>query len=214
MHQRPSAKKQQRARQPLWRRAIIPGGAAFLGIAVVAALVWAGSPRGEDASQAAAVQRTGGVHIYYGSSCHDCPPYVEEHAMPALRTRVWSGPIEVHDFMKPEGRQALARTASEVGLTSLPPAVAEAIAPATFHFAVLDLEKSRVVLLGHPPGDLIRQVLAVGELPPRLILSQGEMHIADVAPTTYELWDFRGAVASFPISTPVKDALARLSAPR
>lgn len=131
--------------------------------------------------------------------------------MPALRTRSWSGPIEVHDFTKQAELQVLTRRLDEVGLASPPPDVGQALAPATFHVALLYMENSRVVLLGHPPGDLIRQVLALDNLPPRLVLSQEEMH---GAATKYEVWNFQGRVASFPISTPVKNALTQVSASR
>ena len=205
---------QRKVSRPLWRRALIPGGVAFLGVALVAGLVWAGRPQGEGAAALGGGAASEGVNIFYGSACHDCPPYTEQQAMPALRTRSWSGPIEVHDFLKPRERELLTKMITEIGLTSTPPEVGSALAPATFHIAVLNLGTSRVVLLGHPPDSLIRQVLAHEGLPPRLVVSQEEMHIADVAATKYELWDFQGRVASFPITTPLKEALARMSASR
>ncbi len=212
MPQRSSANRTHARRsRPFWKRALLPGGLTFLGIAVVAALVWLGRPEGNGADARGADLTEGAVHIFYGSTCHDCPPYVAEQAMPALQTRPWPGGVKVHDFQKPEELRLLTRTLDEVGFGSPPADVARVLTPATFHVAVLRLDQSQVILLGHPPGNLVRDVLSLGNPPPRLVVSQEEMH---GAATKYEVWDFEGAVASFPIGTPLKDALARMSASR
>lgn len=197
--------------RPFWKRALLPGGLAFLGIAVVAALVWLGRPQGNNADARGADLTEGAVHIFYGSSCHDCPPYVAEQAMPALQTRPWPGGVKVHDFLKPDEMKLLTRMLDDAGFGSPPADVARVFAPATFHVAVLPLEQSKVILLGHPPGSLVREVLSLSNPPPRLVVGQEEMH---GAATKYEVWDFQGAVASFPIGTPLKDALAKMSASR
>ncbi|GEM_PF-7058625 len=196
---------------PFWKRALLPGGLVFLGIAVVAALVWFGRPEGNGADARGADLTEGAVHIFYGSTCHDCPPYVAEQAMPALRTRAWPGGVKVHDFLKPEERGLLTRMLDDAGFGSPPADVARVFAPATFHVALLPLEQGKVILLGHPPESLLRDVLSLSNPPPRLVVGQEEMH---GAPTKYEVWDFQGAVASFSIRTPLKDALAKMSASR
>lgn len=194
-----------------WKRALLPGGLAFLGIAVVVALVWLGRPQGDNADARGADLTEGAVHIFYGSSCHDCPPYVAEQAMPALQTRPWPGGVKVHDFLKPEEMKQLTWMLDDAGFGSPPADVARVFAAATFHVAFLPLEQSKVILLGHPPESLLRDVLALSNPPPKLVVGQEEMH---GAPVKYEVWDFQGAVASFPIGTPLKDALARMSASR
>lgn len=71
-------------------------------------------------------------------------------------------------------------------------------------FTFVKREGSVFVLLGHPPRDLIEQVLKLSGAVSKLVIIQEEMHIA---PSTYDLWPFQGEIKRYPINTPLDEAL-------
>ncbi|MDR5694588.1 MAG: cytochrome c biogenesis protein CcdA [Armatimonadota bacterium] len=137
-------------------------------------------------------------HVFFGSTCDDCPPYVKDVFLPALAAQGWQGKVLIHDFMTPEGRGALLAEATRVGLPR------EA---SSYWFAFVPLRGATLVLLGHPPRGLIEQALSLQRAPVRLYINQPQMH---GEPSTYQIWTFQGEPMEFPITTPLREALARL----
>lgn len=114
--------------------------------------------------------------------------------------------MAIHDYLLPEGRQALAAAAREEGLDRSPSEVANVIDQASYFFAFMALPQRKVILTGHPPRQQIEDALTLPGLPARLLLSQEDMHSSG---TKYEVWDFQRRIASFPIETSLREALER-----
>lgn len=125
---------------------------------------------------------------------------------PALSEAGWKGDLEVHDFLLPEGRQALAGVAQAEGLNRSPPDVARVIEAEGYFLTFMALPQRKVVLAGHPPRQQIKDALTLPGLPARLLLGQEDMHSSG---TKYEVWDFKGRITSFPINTPLREALEK-----
>ncbi len=120
--------------------------------------------------------------------------------MPALRAQGWDqSNFEVHDYATPDGRELLASLTQEVELPGT---------MASFLYAFVSLESATVIVEGHVPGELIQQTFSLPQIPARLAVSQREMH---GEPKEYDLWA-GSEVETFPISTPLNEALARLPA--
>ncbi|MDP2727286.1 MAG: hypothetical protein Q8P59_07055 [Dehalococcoidia bacterium] len=75
-----------------------------------------------------------------------------------------------------------------------------------FFIAFIGSSQLRVVLTGHPPKQLIKDALTLPDLPSRLLLGQEDMHSEGIR---YEVWDFKQRIASFPLNTPLRDALVK-----
>ncbi len=73
-------------------------------------------------------------------------------------------------------------------------------------YAFVPTDRGMLVVLGHVPPALIDATLGDPDLPRRLVIWQPEMH---GEPSEYRLWAWRGGVATFPIDTPFKQALAQ-----
>ncbi len=136
-----------------------------------------------------------GVHIYFSSGCVDCWPYVQEVLLPALQAGGVQAEAEIHDYTVPAERASLMERADEI---DLPRSIADSL------YAFVPYRGGTVVVLGHVPADLLAQVFASDDLPARLVVWQPEMH---GEPTEYRLWAWAGDVTSFPIDTPLADAL-------
>jgi len=140
------------------------------------------------------------VHIFFSAGCSDCWPYVEEQLMPALTAGGLPAEAEIHDYTIRTERARLLELADEVGL---PRSIADSL------YAFVPLDGRTLVILGHVPEGLIRQALAVPNLPSRLVIWQPQMH---GEPTEYRLWAWQGDVTTFPIDTPFGKALAQAMA--
>lgn len=139
------------------------------------------------------------MHIFFSAGCADCWPYVQETLIPALQAGgVTARPI-IHDFTRPGGRQLLAEKAAEVGLP-------RRIADSLYAF-VPRPDGGLLIVLGHVPRELLEELLARDDLPRKLVIQQPKMH---GRPEEYRLWSFAGEVRSFPIDTPLADALPSL----
>ncbi len=112
--------------------------------------------------------------------------------------------MAVHDFLKPPEQALLSRVSKELGLDNPPPDVADALGPSTFFYAFFFLPGRSLTVVGHPPQQRVVEALTLDGLPPKLALGQQDMHSAG---TQYELWDFKGSVASFPIASGLGQAL-------
>ncbi len=139
----------------------------------------------------------GAAQIFFSAGCADCWPYTQDVLIPALQARGAALDPRIHDYTAPGGRKFLLEVADSV---ALPRSVADSL------YAFVPTEKGMLVILGHVPPDLIEAALTAPDLPPRLVLWQPEMH---GTPTEYRLWAWRGEVTTFPIDTPLREALAQ-----
>jgi cytochrome c biogenesis protein CcdA len=136
------------------------------------------------------------VQIFFSAGCADCWPYVEQQLMPALQTGGVLAEAEIHDYTVPGERTRLLEMADGIGL---PRSIADSL------YAFVPLREGTLIVLGHVPADVIRQALAVPQLPSRLVIWQPQMH---GEPSEYRLWAWEGEVTSYPIGTPFSEALA------
>ncbi len=144
-------------------------------------------------------ETTEGFHIFFSAGCADCWPYVEEVLVPALQAGGVTAEPVIHDFTRPGGRQLLADQARAVGLP-------RRIADSLYAF-VPRPDGGFLVVLGHVPGPLLEELLARDDLPRKLVIQQPKMH---GQPEEYRLWSFTGEMLSFPINTPLDEAIPLL----
>jgi cytochrome c-type biogenesis protein len=135
------------------------------------------------------------VHIFFSAGCADCWPYTEDVLLPTLIASGVAGQSEVHDYTIPAERQ---RMSAMIDSIDMPRSIADSL------YAFIPTPKGMLVVLGHVPANLITAALSSSELPEKLVLWQPKMH-GD--PTEYKLWAWQGDVQTFPIQTPVEDAL-------
>ncbi|MBI4183861.1 MAG: hypothetical protein HY521_07680 [Proteobacteria bacterium] len=177
---------------PVLRRV---GNILILGMLALAALTaWSpGSVAGPDTTPDA-------THVFFSAGCADCWPYTETVLLPALKARGLAANAPVHDFTRPAERARLLELADSIGL---PRSIADSL------YAFVPIPRGMLVVLGHVPATLIDAALSAPDRPPRLVLWQPEMH---GPPREYRLWAWQGAVTTFPIETPFRDALAQAMA--
>jgi cytochrome c-type biogenesis protein len=144
------------------------------------------------AQQAADADRT---HIFFSAGCADCWPYTEDVLIPALQAEGVAASPEIHDYTRPEERARLLDIADAI---DLPRSIADSL------YAFVPTGNGDLVILGHVPPGLIQEALSSPDRPPRLVLWQPEMH---GRPTEYRLWAWSGEVQTYPINTPLSEAL-------
>ncbi len=125
---------------------------------------------------------------------------------PALLEARGKDNLQIHDFLVPEGRQALNAAWRQEGLDKAPPDVARVVDAEGFFITFLGPPQRRVILTGHPPKQLVKDALTLPDVPSRLLLGQEDMHSEGVR---YEVWDFKQRLAVFPLNTPLRDALSK-----
>lgn len=103
--------------------------------------------------------------------------------------------VVTHIFQKPDDLQLLNKMAEEVGLPK---------EFNSFMFTFIRRGEAQLVLLGHPPQDLILQALRLPDLPSKLLIDQPEMH---EGAKTYDFWPFEGEVKRVDIKVPLEEAL-------
>jgi cytochrome c biogenesis protein CcdA len=166
---------------------------------MLAALLLIGLPA-QAAGQSVPAKTT---HIFFSGGCADCWPYVEETLMPALEAAGLATGTEVHDFTRPGGRAELLEMSDAAGL---PRSIADSL------YAFIPLGETQLVSMGHVPRPLLDQALILPERPAGLVVWQPQMH---GRPKEYRLWAFVGQPATFPIDTPLEQALGEVEiAPR
>lgn len=138
------------------------------------------------------------VHIFFSGGCADCWPYVEETLMPALEEAGLAAEAEVHDFPRPGGRAELLEMSDAAGL---PRSMADSL------YAFIPIGGTQLVSMGHVPRDLLSKALALSNRPAGLVVWQPQMH---GEPEEYRLWAFAGQPKSFPIDTPLSQALGEI----
>jgi cytochrome c biogenesis protein CcdA len=144
-------------------------------------------------------ETSGFVHIFFSGGCAGCWPYVEKTLVPALQAGGIDAEPVIHDFTRPGGRQLLGDQGAAVGLP-------RRIADSLYAF-VTRPDGGLLVVLGHVPRPLLDELLGRDQLPRKLVIQQPKMH---GRPEEYRLWSFAGEVLSFPIRTPLDEALPRL----
>jgi cytochrome c biogenesis protein CcdA len=143
------------------------------------------------------------IHIFFSGGCADCWPYVEETLMPALEAAGLATGTEVHDFTRPGGRAELLEMSDAAGL---PRSMADSL------YAFIPMGETQLVSMGHVPRPLLDQALFLSDRPAGLVVWQPQMH---GEPREYRLWAFVGQPATFPIDTPLEQALGEVEiAPR
>jgi cytochrome c biogenesis protein CcdA len=166
---------------------------------MLAALLLIGLP-GQAAGQSVPAKT---IHILFSGGCADCWPYVEETLMPALEAAGLVTGTEVHDFTRPGGRAKLLEMSDAAGL---PRSMADSL------YAFIPLGETQLVSMGHVPRPLLDQALLLPDRPAGLVVWQPQMH---GEPEEYRLWAFVGQPATFPIDTPLEQALNEVEiAPR
>jgi cytochrome c-type biogenesis protein len=135
------------------------------------------------------------IHIFFSAGCSDCWPYVEDVLLPALHAGGVEGPSAIHDYTLPAERTRLMEMTDVI---ELPRSIADSL------YVFVPMQDRTLVILGHVPPEIIRQVLAYDELPDRLVVWQPEMH---GEPKEFRLWAWAGDVDTFDIDTPFELAL-------
>ncbi len=125
---------------------------------------------------------------------------------PALLEVLGNGDLQIHDYLLPEGRQALNAAVQKEGLDKTPPEVSQVVDADSYFLTFMTLPERKLVLVGHPPRQMIKDALTLPGMPARLLMGQEDMHSAGVK---YEVWDFKQRIASFPIDTPLSEALEK-----
>jgi cytochrome c biogenesis protein CcdA len=138
------------------------------------------------------------VHIFFSAGCADCWPYVEEELLPVLMEAGMVAEGEIHDYTVPAERQ---RLSAMIDAIALPRSMADSL------YAFIPTEKGTMVVMGHVPARLIEQALDSPLLPEKVVLWQPKMH---GEPSEFKLWAWQGEVQTFPIQTPIAEALASL----
>lgn len=138
------------------------------------------------------------VHIFFSGGCADCWPYLEETLLPALETVGLADQAEIHDFTRPGGRADLLTMSDAAGL---PRSMADSL------YAFIPLNKTWLISMGHVPHPLLEQALTLSNRPAGLVIWQPQMH---GEPEEYRLWAYAGAPQTFPIDTPLPQALGTI----
>ena len=135
------------------------------------------------------------VHIFFSAGCADCWPYTEDVLLPTLEQNGIPATSEIHDYTIPAERQRMSNMIDEI---AMPRSIADSL------YAFIPTPKGILVILGHVPANLIEGALRSPQLPEKLVLWQPKMH---GEPTEYKLWAWQGEVQTYPIDTPIEEAL-------
>ena len=138
------------------------------------------------------------IHIFFSSGCADCWVYIEETLLPALEDANLPDEAEVHDFTRPGGRAELLVMSDAAGL---PRSMADSL------YAFISFDEAKLVSMGHVPRSLLDQILTLSDRPPGLVVWQPRMH---GEPKEYRLWAFVDQPQTFPIDTPLDQALSSI----
>lgn len=139
------------------------------------------------------------VHVFFSAGCADCWPYTEDVLLPALKANGIDAASEVHDYTIPAERQ---RMSAMIDAIELPRSIADSL------YAFIPTGRGTLVVLGHVPANLISAALESPDLPEKIIIWQPKMH---GEPDEYKLWAWKGDVQTYPIDTPMQEALGALS---
>lgn len=165
------------------------------GLGVVAALMLlAGLP------SLAAAATPPPVTVYFNGSCHDCVPYIEQELVPLLRS-LGVGEITRRDYiLERRYRRELVERSTALGI------------PPQLQGHMTTFIGDRIVLQGHVPGTIIRDLFAPEHAAryARIAVLQDRMPSHGDAPTEYTVWAAGGSIRVYPLAEPVAAYLATL----
>jgi len=163
------------------------GKAAWLAAALLLVMVTVAGPVAAEGNQEAVV--------YFNQACGDCWTYIQQEVIPILQEAEVTNIVSRDYINDPANRTALLKESERLGV---PQALQS-------HLTVFVGE--RIILEGHIPGHVVRDLLAApsGAFE-RIIVYQDKMQGA----THYKVWAFKGEVKEYPLDTPIGEYLGWL----
>ena len=135
------------------------------------------------------------VTVYYNQACADCLHYIQETVLPILEDAGHAEVVYKDYINQPANRQELLERSDTLGV---PPNLQS-------HLTVFVGE--RLVLQGHIPADVVRDLLSSSPGAfQRMLIYQDKMSGA----TEYVAWGFRGEPRTYEIGTPIATYLSFL----
>jgi len=143
------------------------------------------------------------VTVYFNGSCHDCVPYLDQELVPLLRS-LGVGEIVRRDYiLERRNRSELVERSTALGI------------PPQLQGHMTTFVGDRIVLQGHVPAQIIRDLLAPAQATRymRIVVLQDKMPSHGEAPRDYTVWAPGGVIAVYPLGEPVTTYLAGLPQP-
>ena len=125
--------------------------------------------------------------IYYNRACHDCTTYIEEKIEPLLKE--YGIEIEKKDYINERNNRIELNELSE-GL-GVPVQLQG-------HFTVFI--DNKIILQGHVPEQIIRDLLSSENVFDKIVVFQDEM---DENAENYRVWAFKGEIKEYGINEPI-----------
>lgn len=139
------------------------------------------------------------VTIYYNEACRACTEYLREELLPLL-AELGIADVALKDFINdPAQRAELVRRSGELGI------------PSRLQGHMTTFLGERIVLEGHVPAPLIRELVSAPEEAfARIVVFQDNMVGMNQAVEDYRVWAFAGPVRTYPIEEPLSTYLSEL----
>ena len=143
------------------------------------------------------------VTVFYNSPCRDCVEYMEGKLLPLL-AEFGLRDVTQKDFINDRTNRAeLNQRSSDLGIPI----------PLQAHLATFIGD--RIVLEGHVPAELVRELFSIPDPPfDRILIYQDKMPEMGQEATSYKIWAFRGPIKEYPIETPISEYLSWFAANR
>lgn len=143
------------------------------------------------------------VTVFYNSPCRDCVEYIEGTLLPALKEFGLQS-VDQRDFINDRANRAeLNQRSTDLGVPI----------PLQAHLATFI--DDRVILEGHVPPEMIRELLSLHQPPyEKILIYQDRMPEMGQTVTSYKVWAFRGPVKEYSIETPISEYLTWFAANR
>jgi cytochrome c biogenesis protein CcdA len=143
------------------------------------------------------------VTVFYNSPCRDCVEYIEGTLIPVLKEFGLQN-VDERDFINDRANRAeLNKRSTDLGVPI----------PLQAHLATFI--DGRVILEGHIPPEMIRELLGLSQPPyEKILIYQDRMPEMGQTVTSYKIWAFRGPVKEYSIATPISEYLTWFAANR
>lgn len=136
------------------------------------------------------------VTVYFNGSCHDCVPYLDKELVPLLRA-LGVGEITRRDYiLERRWRAELVERSTGLGI---PPQLQG-------HMTIF--VGDRIVLQGHVPASIIRDLFERRSQVPLVVVLQDKMASHGDAPRDYTVWTPGRSAVTYPLSEPVTTYLS------